>query len=363
MKNRKKKNTIMFLLLLVLGITVGYAALATTLKINGTTKVNKNTWSVYWNSVSVTQGSKGDTIPSIGNDATNGVNTKVTWTVDFDTPGDFYEFTVNAVNAGSLDAMVTNQVTTISDGAGGTTLPPYVIYSVTYADGKSIENNHLLKKAVDSTHPTTETYKVRVEFSRSITTEQLEAIPEDGLSYTIDYAVTYSQATDDAVNRLGLIDTCVGCKFVHLEFSKSFIEPASILNGTERDFTKDFTTIKTEYNEQSRSFNGVLLDSNNKIIKGYVCGVVGTTPYCMEAATDGSLYTYNQNIIKAAFGEENCYFNETETALFCDDNNVPLDGGQDVGFAHAEVWDDGDIEVDDDFDSCKARTDGKIYCD
>ena len=201
MKKNKKRNRIMLLLILLLGITVGFAALATTLKINGNASITKNNWSVYWDedSIAVTQGSKGDTIPDVENGEDGSVNTKVTWSVNLELPGDFYEFTIDAANAGTLDAMITGITPTLPQD-----LPSYVSYSVTYADGVEPAQYHLLPKGTKSGStitPTTEKYKVRIELKNTITPEQMDAIPEGGLSLDFGYEVQYGQADDNAVEK------------------------------------------------------------------------------------------------------------------------------------------------------------------
>jgi len=367
MKNKKTRKYL-WLIILLLAVSIGYAALATTLKINGTTKINKNLWSVYWDNIDNEDGVTPTSGPTIGNDTVNGTNTKVTYTVDLNTPGDYYEFTVDAVNAGTLDAMVTAKTTTVS--GSGTTLPPYIIHTVTYADGKEIENNHILKKKTNNT-PTTEAYKVRVEFSRSITQEQLDAIPQAGLSYTIEFAVTYSQADENAVNRLGLIDSCVGCKFAHLPYqyyysdNNEYSEERSTIVGDEEDLTKDFTTIKAYGypNEQDRAFNGFTVDANNKITRGFACGVLDDKSFCIEGSTDGSTYTSNIAILDATFEAGSCYYNESETTYMCSANTV-FDGVVDDGYVTAEASDDGRVEVVfANFYRCMAHAEGDMYCE
>ena len=195
MKNRKRKNTIMVLLILVLGITIGFAALATTLKINGTANITKNTWNIYWDNPVVTTGSVTTTAPTLSAESGQTTNTIATWTTSLNLPGDFYEFTIDAVNAGTLDAMITDIENTVTPN-----LPSYIKYEVTYYDGETIAKKHLLSKKSGNT-PTTEKYKVRVEFLDTITTEELNSIPEGGISYTFKYQVTYSQADDTAVPR------------------------------------------------------------------------------------------------------------------------------------------------------------------
>ena len=50
MKN-KKKYKILILVLLILSITIGYAALQSTLSINGTSTINNATWNIHWNNL------------------------------------------------------------------------------------------------------------------------------------------------------------------------------------------------------------------------------------------------------------------------------------------------------------------------
>lgn len=199
MRRNKKRDKIFLLLILLLGITVGFAALATTLKINGNATITKNTWSVYWEptSVAVTQGSKGSTTPTVTNGTDGSINTKVTWSVNFELPGDFYEFTVDAANAGTLDAMINLITETTPQG-----LPNYISYSVKYDDGTTPRQYHILPKGTKSGNtitPTTEKYKVRIEFLDTITPTQMNAIPEDGLSYDFEYEVKYGQADEHAI--------------------------------------------------------------------------------------------------------------------------------------------------------------------
>lgn len=198
MRKNKKKTRVMLLLILLLVITIGYALLSTTLKINGSTSINKQAWSIYWANAQVSEGSVTPTnIPEIGEDSNEPANTKVTWSTTLSLPGDYYEFTVDAVNAGTIDAMITGIVPTVPNN-----LPEYVSYTVVYAsDGVTPALNDKLPKAKSAQQPTTEKYKVKVELLSTITPAQLDAIPAGGLSYDFSLQVTYGQATSQAVPR------------------------------------------------------------------------------------------------------------------------------------------------------------------
>ncbi|MBQ3297981.1 MAG: hypothetical protein IJG97_04155 [Bacilli bacterium] len=178
----------LLLLLLILCISVGYAVLQSDLTINGTAGINNPTWDIHWENVSVTAGSVTGT--NVTSPATiDSAKTTVSYSIKLPKPGDFYEFTVDAVNDGTIDAMID----TISYKMNGTeisTLPAYLNYSITYSDGSSLQANQELKASAS------ETYKVRVEFKKDITNEQL---PESIQTLNLSFTVNYKQATDAAV--------------------------------------------------------------------------------------------------------------------------------------------------------------------
>ena len=63
MKRQRNKTILLLILLLIIGI--GFAALATTLKINGNAHINKNIWSIEWENPQVVEGSVSSTLPII----------------------------------------------------------------------------------------------------------------------------------------------------------------------------------------------------------------------------------------------------------------------------------------------------------
>ena len=194
---KNKKNRYLTLLLILLAVSIGYAALSTTLKIIGTTNISKQSWSVYWDeeSIAITQDSKGNTEPDVVNGDDGSSNTKVTWEVTLDLPGDFYEFTIDAANAGTVDAMITGITPTVPSN-----LPSYISYSVTYADDEIPAQYHLLEKKKGD-NPTREKYKIRVEYLDTVTPDDLDEIDDEGDTYQFSYQVTYGQADEHAIKR------------------------------------------------------------------------------------------------------------------------------------------------------------------
>ena len=180
--NRRKKQIYMasiFTLALVIG--VGYAFLTSTLNITGNTKIKENSWDVHFENFQPTTGSV--TATSAGIDTNK---TSVNYTVTLSKPGDFYEFTVDAVNEGTIDAMIGSLSNT---GLTARQLQ-YMTYTVTYLDGIEIAQNQALP--ADSS----ETFKVRVEYKKDISVSDL---PEDDQQITLTFSATYVQADNNAV--------------------------------------------------------------------------------------------------------------------------------------------------------------------
>ena len=177
-KNQFMRNKKSFVFLLILCLGVGFAFLSSQLTITGNTSVSGNKWSVYFNNVQVTDGSVDATVVPT---TTGTTTTTLNYTVLLDKPGDFYEFTVDAVNAGTIDAMIESITTPNIESR----VLQYVNYSATYEDGTELAQNDVLAK--DSTV----TYKIRVEFKKDIEPTDLS---EDDINLTLTFGVNYVQS-------------------------------------------------------------------------------------------------------------------------------------------------------------------------
>lgn len=198
-KQNSRKKSLKYLLVLLLLISVGYAAIATTLKINGTATVKSSKWDVYWEptSVSVTNGSVTTTAENAAKVTNNTTKDEVTFNVELNEPGDFYEFTVDAVNNGSIDAViaengVVKKVYSDAERTQETTLPDYLEYTVQYDDATNptIAPGQTLAKK-DGGTATTKKYKVRVAYKTDIDKETLNESTNQTLYFTFN--VNYVQ--------------------------------------------------------------------------------------------------------------------------------------------------------------------------
>ena len=171
----KKKNKKLLIIIMLLAIAIGFALLSTTLNIIGTAGINKNTWNIHWNSESIeeTEGSVTATTPAHVTDAEE---KNIDFAVELELPGDFYEFTVDAINEGSIDGQIETIDVTFYEADGQTPikeedLPSEIIYSLKHADGSDIEENEVITK-----NGGTISYKLRVEFDKNI-----ESLPTNSI--------------------------------------------------------------------------------------------------------------------------------------------------------------------------------------
>ena len=272
----KKKSQISVLLLILLGLSIGFAALATTLKINGSATITKNTWNIYWDNIANQDGVTPTTSEIVSEDA-NHPNNIVTFEVTFDKPGDYYEFTVDAVNAGTLDAEIlsiekkyNDTVIPEEEDPNNRVVPAYLKYEVTYADGSAIAIGNKLAKAQDltSTPPvyTTKTYKIRVEYDKDAVTNSDINNQVGNVTHEFSFKVDYGQAqpVPQEINCPG-----EGCLYAfhtdgyggHDVFTDDIylnvgdvlpLEIATLGSGATSNYfagpTSDYTQLKLEYN-------------------------------------------------------------------------------------------------------------------
>lgn len=186
-KIRRKVNKplLYFVFFVFASVTVGYAALSTTLSITGKGTLSKNSWDIHFeNLVIVDNGaSVVTTAPTI-----DSTKTKVSFNITLSKPGDTYEFTVDAVNKGTIDAMLSG----FSATSLTTDQQKYLTYTVTYSDGATTSTKDYLKKG------TSETIRVRVRFRDDLTATDL---PSSAETLNLTATLTYVQADSTAQTR------------------------------------------------------------------------------------------------------------------------------------------------------------------
>ena len=184
----KKKNKSLYVILIVLvifGVSVGYAAMNRMLIITGNSEVKQNTWDLHFENIQVRNGSvEADSLPVI--DATT--KSTVNFNVMLNLPGDFYEFTVDVVNKGTIDAMIESITKTPELTAEQ---QKYLNYIIEYQNGEQIASKQLVEKS------SFVRIMVRVEYRSDITENDL---PTTSQNLNLGFILNYVQADDTGTN-------------------------------------------------------------------------------------------------------------------------------------------------------------------
>ena len=107
----------------VFTLSVAYAAMESVLTISGSSEVVASSWDIHLENAKVKSGSVSANAPSISGTSSVGFD------VELNMPGEFYEFTVDVVNDGSVDAMIDSVVKTPELT---TEQAKYIKYEITY---------------------------------------------------------------------------------------------------------------------------------------------------------------------------------------------------------------------------------------
>lgn len=207
-KKKKKVWVLIILLLLLIGVTGGYSLLSSNLKITGFSRIGGANWNVHFSRINVLKDSvKASKAPEV---TENGENLSISYDVDLRTPGDFYEFTVDVVNDGAVDARLLrtpglddNSISQLNyiNSKSNAGEEDIIIYSITCIDNQQTagvneaetgmtKGDILTAKTRDKTD--SRTYKIRVEYNKNITREQMLKSTGDTLSLRTNFY--YEQA-------------------------------------------------------------------------------------------------------------------------------------------------------------------------
>lgn len=189
----KDKNSkviaIIALLIAIAGLSVGFAALSTTLTINGSGTVNTSSWNVKFANLGATPALTGT-----ATEVTKPVlsDTKIeTFDVSFMTPGDSITYTFDVANTGTYDARISSVTvptpTCTGTGDSATTdadnVCKYLTYSLTYDNGTAVAANDVLAQGA------TKHLKLTLAYGTGVTSDELPVanVTISGLEIPIIY--------------------------------------------------------------------------------------------------------------------------------------------------------------------------------
>ena len=180
--NRKTLLIILCIALVsIFSLSIAYAALSVTLNITGNAEISDASWNIKFSNVKVNPASVAIT-PKITN------NTTLTFSANLENPGDFYKFTVDIVNDGTIDAMIDSIVKTPELT---TDQKKYLRFEVEYSDGQSISTKQVLKSKE------TKTISVLFAFRNDIPVSDL---PTTSANFNVQLQLVYYQADNTGTN-------------------------------------------------------------------------------------------------------------------------------------------------------------------
>ena len=174
-RRRIRRNHFYFVIILILfaSIGVGYAALTSTISINGTTQITSAKWDVHFaNCLLGTNTSGNYAQPSITDNGTKLTISKIGLSA-----GTEVEYYVDVVNAGTIDARLSGLVKSNLT----TEQKKYLSYTVTYGFNTPIKENDLLKAG------TSERIRILVVYSDDKTLAPTTQQTISNLTFRLDY--------------------------------------------------------------------------------------------------------------------------------------------------------------------------------
>ncbi len=175
--SRKRIFLCLFLFLVLLGLGIGFAYVTTKLSIEGVATVKDAKWNIHFANFSAMTGSVSPTTePSVGTDT-------ITFSAKVNEPGEFYGFTVDVVNEGTINAeladfSVTPDFSTIE----------YIDSTITYNNGDSIQTGDLLLANKSKKIKVLLKYKDGIDES---------LYPTEDQSYSVTLTIRYQQFIGD----------------------------------------------------------------------------------------------------------------------------------------------------------------------
>lgn len=184
MINRKHLKLISLILILI--ISIGFAYLTSSLFINGIVGYKGNTWNIYFDNIHMITNDVGGDKPTINNSKDT-----INFSITMSEPGEVYKFSVDVVNDGTIDAMLSEILTTGINSSNS----KYLSYTVKYYDDTELSLNDGIKAGTKT--------RLNVEVNYKYDTDELAPVGNQDFSLKL----TYVQASDSAVFKNSVVDS------------------------------------------------------------------------------------------------------------------------------------------------------------
>ena len=184
-QRREKALVVVVLLIVVAGLTIAFAALSTTLNINGTAYLDAAKWGIRFENLSSPTkiGSATTTGTAKIEEAKSAEISNIN--VNLSTPGDKVVYTVDLVNEGTINAKIDK----IEKTQLTSEQQRYLTFKVTDQNGKEISQDYILSAGE------TRNLTITIEFIKDLTKEDL---PKQTSTISLSYKLNFVQ-TDEKV--------------------------------------------------------------------------------------------------------------------------------------------------------------------
>ena len=186
-QRREKALVIVVLLVVIAGLTVAFAALSTTLNINGTAYLDAAKWGIrFENLSSPTRVGKATTTGTAKIEESKAAEI-TDMNVSLSIPGDKIVYTVDLVNKGTINAKIDNIEKTVLTSEQ----QRYLTFKVTDKNGYEIKQGDILEKGE------TKKITITIEFIKDLTKEDL---PKQTSIISLSYKLNFVQTDDKATS-------------------------------------------------------------------------------------------------------------------------------------------------------------------
>ena len=273
----------------VFTLTIAYATLNAVLTIQGSAQVSSANWDVHLANPKVTNGSVTATVPTL----TTGKS--LTFSTTLNMPGDFYEFTVDVVNSGSIDAMIEKVTKTPELTAEQA---KYLKYEVSYANGESVANKQTIAAGV------TMPIKVRVEYRKDLVASDL---PTGQVQLTLGLVFDYTQSdgTGTTVKDNGVLKPVANGSLDAIGTVVTIGDQQFYTIGTEGDNVKLLSMynlyVGGVFNSEWTAYGGEATGKQDSTMLGYVSGQSirnGTTAFSSDTQKGTNYSDYSGSIVE-----------------------------------------------------------------
>ena len=265
-ERRTKALVVVVLLIVVAGLTIAFAALSTTLNINGTAYLDAAKWGIRFENLS--------SPTKIGSATTTGTakieeskSAEITGiNVSLSTPGDKVTYTVDLVNEGTINAKIDNIEKTVLTSEQ----QKYLTFKVTDKSGNEVSEGDILSAGE------TRNLTITIEFIKDLSKEDLSTSTSTiSLSYKLNFvqtdeATTSKNSNVDKTYAVG-DEFCLGEEcFYTIKDNGTTVDALAKQNVNTESNRQDANANTLAFAERTNgNYYGYWTDSSDKLLSKY----------------------------------------------------------------------------------------------